>query len=104
MNPITAALIPKIRGALTGRPMLKGSILLDFTPDGRISISSDNVVTEARPGDHPYDCVIATSLATLARIQNNEQSVGSAWFWGNLKLTGDRQLGEKFGTLCKDIK
>lgn len=104
MNTATSALIPKIASALNGKPMLGGSILLDFSPDGRIAIGADNKVTEAPDGDPSYDCVLTLSLATLVRLQTKQQSIGSAWFWRDLRLDGDRALAEKFGELVKNVK
>lgn len=98
-----ADLVSQARRVLTNKPALGGSICVDFGSDGVVYIYANNQVSQLmKPAG--ADCELALSLDTLGKLQSRQESVVGAVLWGDLKISGNRALAEKFGAIVKGAK
>ena len=86
--------------ALAGKPSIGGTICVDFGASGVAYVYADNRVAQI-PQVAAADCTVRLSLETLAKLESGKESVIGAVLWGDLKISGDRGLAERFGSLAK---
>lgn len=93
-------LVTRAEAALKGKPPIGGSICIDFGSEGVAYVYRNNEVAQI-PQVSAADCTISLSLGTLAQLESGDESVVGAVLWGDLKVSGNRDLAEKFGAIVQ---
>ncbi len=105
MNSKLEELVDRVRPALAGHPGLGGSVLVNLGSAGAVFVGADNTIQDATTvnaltAHAPINATITTTLDTIANLQAGG-SVVWALIDGDIQITGDRDLAERFGKLLQ---